>query len=229
IEGRQLGGINFAMDYLIQSNKIVAGAKIPFNKLIDARNKRVVIIGGGDTGADCLGLAHRQGASCVMQIELLAQPPSCRIEDFPWPKYPLLLKQSSSHQEGGERDWAVLTKRFSGQNGIVEKLDCVRVEFSKKDPKGCLVMQEIPGSKFSVKADLVILALGFMHPEKQGLIESLNLELDSRGCVKTDDLFMTSAKGIFSAGDMHRGQSLVVWAIDEGRKAAGCIDQFLAG
>lgn len=229
IEGRQLGGINFAMDYLIQSNKIVAGAKIPFDKLIDARNKRVVIIGGGDTGADCLGLAHRQGASYVIQIELLAQPPSCRIENFPWPKYPLLLKQSSSHQEGGERDWAVLTKRFSGQKGRIEKLDCVRVEFSKKDPKSCLVIQELPGSEFTVKADLVILALGFMHPEKQRLIESLNLELDSRGCVKTDDLFMTSAKGIFSAGDMHRGQSLVVWAIDEGRKAAGCIDQFLAG
>lgn len=229
IEGRELKGINFAMDYLIQSNKIVAGAKIPFNKLIDVKNKRVVIIGGGDTGADCLGLAHRQLASCVMQIELLAQPPSCRIEDFPWPKYPLLLKQSSSHQEGGERNWAVLTKRFSGQNGRIEKLDCVRVEFSKKDSKGCLVMQELPGSEFTVKADLVILALGFMHPEKQELVESLNLELDSRGCVKTDDLFMTSAKGIFSAGDMHRGQSLVVWAIDEGRKAATCIDQFLAG
>lgn len=215
VEGRGLAGIHFAMDYLIQANKRVAGKNIPSDKLIDAKNKRVVVIGGGDTGADCIGVAHRQGASCVVQIELLAQPPECRTEDFPWPKYPLLLKSSTSHEEGGERAWEVLTKKFSGKSGEVKKLHCMR--------------KEIPGSEFEIEADLVILALGFMHPEKKGLIENLGLELDARGCVKTGSFghFMTSSEGVFSAGDMHRGQSLAVWAIDEGRQAAQAIDKFL--
>ncbi len=228
IEGRNLSGIHFAMDYLIQSNKRVAGEKIPLDKLIDAKGKKVVIIGGGDTGADCVGVSHRQGASCVSQIEIMPRPAECRTEDFPWPKYPLILKTSTSHEEGGERDWAILTKRFIGEQGRLKKILCARVEF-QKDAKGCPVMREIKGSEFEIEAGLVILALGFLHPEKKGLIEDLGLELDQRGNVKTGESFMTSVKGVFSCGDMRRGQSLIVWAISEGRKAGHCVDKYLMG
>ncbi len=228
IEGRNLSGIHFALDYLIQSNKKVNGDKIPADKLIDAKGKRVVVIGGGDTGSDCLGVAHRQGANSVTQIELLAKPPECRTSECPWPKYPLLLKISTSHEEGGARDWAILTKRFIGENGAVKKLSCVRVNFDK-DKKGCWLMKEIPGTEFEIEADLVILALGFLHPKKEGLIEELKIELAGSGNVKTDATFMTSAKGIFSCGDMRRGQSLIVWAIAEGRRAAHFIDRYLMG
>jgi len=228
IPGRDLTGVNFAMDYLIQSNRRVQGERIPAEKLIDAKGKRVVVIGGGDTGADCMGVAHRQGASCVMQIEIMPKPQSCRTRDFPWPKYPLLLKSSTSHEEGGERDWSVLTKRFIGSGSKLAKLACVRVEF-KKDPQGCPLMQEIAGSDFEIEADLVILALGFLHPEKKGIIQELNLDLDQRGNVKTDGKFMTSRKNVFACGDMRRGQSLIVWAISEGRRAAHQIDKYLMG
>jgi len=236
IEGRSLSGIHFAMDYLIQANKKVNGEKIPSDKLIDgstsltinperakraewidAKGKRVVVIGGGDTGADCLGLAHRQGAKCVVQIELLAKPPECRTPDYPWPKYPLLCKTTTSHEEGGIREWSVSTKKFIGENSWVKKLLCQRVN------------QETAGREFEIEADLVILALGFLHPEHNGLVKDLGLELDSRGNVKTDENYMTKGLGIFSAGDMHRGQSLVVWAIAEGRRAAHCIDTYLMG
>lgn len=227
IPGRELSGIYFAMDYLVQSNRRVAGEKIHFSKLIDAKNKKVVVMGGGDTGADCVGTAHRQGASCVVQIELLPQPPECRTKDFPWPKYPMLLKSSTSHQEGGERQWSVSTKRFTGENGHVRKLSCVRVDVGKDD-RGCMLIKDIPGTGFEIEADLVILALGFMHPEK-GLISKLGVELDQRGNVKTDGHYLTSAKGIFAAGDMRRGQSLIVWAISEGRRAAHSIDKYLMG
>jgi len=219
IEGRNLGGIHFAMDYLTQANRRAAGEKISGDKLIDAQAKRVVIIGGGDTGADCLGVAHRQGATCVVQIELLSKPAECRTSDFPWPKYPLILKTSTSHEEGGERQWSILTKKFSGENGKVKKLSCVKVEFQR----------EITGSEFEIEADLVILALGFLYPQRQGLVEDLALELDPRGNVKTDANFMTSKKGVFSCGDMQRGQSLVVSAISEGRRAAHFIDRYLMG
>lgn len=228
IEGRNLSGINFAMDYLIQSNKRIKGEKIPLEKLMDAKNKRVVVIGGGDTGADCLGVAHRQGAICVSQIEIMPKPPACRTRDYSWPKYPLLLKSSTSHEEGGARDWSVLTKKFIGSNGKVKRLSCVKVEF-KKDASGCQLMQEIEGSGFEIETDLVILALGFLHPEKKGIIDELKLDLDQRGNVKTGDNFMTSKKGVFSCGDMHRGQSLIVWAISEGRRAAHHIDKYLMG
>ena len=228
IPGRDLTGVHFAMDYLIQSNRRVQGERIPAEKLIDAKGKRVVVIGGGDTGADCMGVAHRQGASCVMQIEIMPKPQSCRTRDFPWPKYPLLLKSSTSHEEGGERDWSVLTKRFIGSSSKLAKLACVRVEF-KKDPQGCPLMQEIAGSDFEIEADLVILALGFLHPEKKGIIQELNLDLDQRGNVKTDGKFMTSRKNVFACGDMRRGQSLIVWAISEGRRAAHQIDKYLMG
>src|SRR3989338_2602149 len=229
IEGRELKGIYFAMDYLTQSNRRINGEKIPENELIDAKGKKVVVIGGGDTGADCLGVAHRQGASCVVQIEVLAKPPECRTEDYPWPRYPLLLKSSSSHEEGGQRQWQILTKRFIGERGYVRKISCVRVEFSKGDNKTCPLMKEVPGTEFEIDADLVILAIGFLHPQHDGLLNDLGVKFDGRGNVKTGEDYMTSVRGIFSAGDMRRGQSLIVWAISEGRSAAYFIDRYLMG
>lgn len=227
VSGRELDGIHFAMDYLVQSNRRVAGEKTHFSKIIDAKNKRVVVIGGGDTGSDCVGTAHRQGASCVIQIELLSQPPECRTKDFPWPKYPMLLKTSTSHQEGGERHWSVSTKKFSGEGSRVRKLSCIKVEVGKDD-KGCMIIKDVPGTEFEIEADLVILALGFVFPEK-GLISQLGVELDPRGNVKTDQHYLTSVKGVFAAGDMRRGQSLIVWAVSEGRRAAHAIDRHLMG
>lgn len=228
IEGRNLKGIHFAMDYLIQSNKRIRGDKISKDELIDASGKRVVVIGGGDTGADCVGVAHRQGAKSILQIEIMPKPASCRTGDYPWPKYPMILKSSSSHEEGGDRDWSVLTKKFIGSSGKVKKLSCIKVEF-QKDSQGCPLMREVPGSEFEIEADLIILALGFLYPEKRGAIEELRLDLDPRGNVKTSDNFMTSLNGVFSCGDMRRGQSLVVWAISEGRRAAHYIDKYLNG
>jgi glutamate synthase (NADPH/NADH) small chain len=233
IEGRELKGIHFAMDYLTQSNRRVGeGFKpLPASRggFIDGKGKKVVVIGGGDTGADCVGTAHRQGAACVTQIEVLPRPYECRTEAYPWPKYPLLLKTTSSHEEGGDRHWAVLTKSFIGERGNIKKLSCVKVEFSERDGKSCSAMKEIPGSEFEIEADLVILAIGFLHPERSGLLVDLNVEFDERGNVKTDRDYMTSVGKVFSAGDMRRGQSLVVWAISEGRRAAHCIDKHLMG
>ncbi|MGE5197385.1 MAG: FAD-dependent oxidoreductase, partial [Deltaproteobacteria bacterium] len=218
-----------ALDYLTQSNKLIAAEKLDPDSIINAAGKRVVVIGGGDTGSDCVGTANRQHASCVVQIELLSRPPECRSPEFPWPKYPMLLKTSTSHEEGGERQWAVLTKKFTGENGILKKLACVRVDFSMRDAKGCPVMQEVKSSEFEIDADLAILAMGFLHPEHAGLIKALGVEVDQRGNVKTDFTQMTSVKNVFAAGDMHRGQSLVVWAISEGRRAAHYIDRYLMG
>lgn len=234
IEGRNLKGIYFAMDYLIQANKKVAGEKIAEDRLIDARGKKVVVIGGGDTGSNCVGTAHRQGASSVIQIELLSKPSQNRSEDYPWPTYPLLLKTSTSHEEGGERLWSVLTKKFIGENGHLKKLSCLKVEFIKqsyphghRQVKNRPIMKEMPGTEFEIDADLAILALGFIHPEPKGLLSGLAVKLDKRGNVKTDRNYQTSVKGIFSAGDMRRGQSLVAWAISEGRGAALAIDKYL--
>jgi glutamate synthase (NADPH/NADH) small chain len=227
IPGRELGGIHFAMDYLMQSNRRVAGGKVHFGKLIDAKNKKVVVIGGGDTGSDCVGTAHRQGASSVTQIELLPQPPECRTKAFPWPKYPMLLKTTTSHEEGGARYWSVSTKRFEGAGGKLKKLICVKVEMGRDD-KGCMLIKDVPGSEFEIEADLVVLALGFLHPEK-GLLGQLGIELDARGNVKTGADHATSVKKIFAAGDMRRGQSLIVWAVSEGRRAAHFVDKFLMG
>lgn len=229
IEGRHLKGIYFAMDYLAQSNRRVNGEKIQGSELIDAKGKKVVVIGGGDTGADCLGVAHRQGASCVVQIEVLPKPPECRTEDYPWPLYPLLLKSSSSHEEGGERQWQILTKRFIGEDDHVRKILCVRVEFSKEGNKTCPLMKEIPGTGFEIEADLVVLAIGFLRPQHVGLLDDLGVKFDGRGNVLTGEDYMTSVRGIFSAGDMRRGQSLIVWAISEGRSAAHFIDRYLMG
>ncbi len=229
IEGRNLAGIHLAMDFLTQANRRVAGEPVPEEASILTAGKRVVVIGGGDTGADCVGTSHRQGASSVTQIEVLDQPPPCRTNASPWPRYPMLLKTSTSHEEGGERHWAVLTKRFVGDGGRVTRLDCVRVEFPVDPEKGCPVMREVPGSAFSLDADLVILAVGFTGPERSGLLADLGVELDQRGNVKTDGNRMTSLPGFFAAGDMRRGQSLIVWAIAEGRAAARAIDLHLMG
>lgn len=229
IEGRNLGGIHFAMDYLSQSNKRVAGKMIPRNQTIDAKGKKVVIIGGGDTGSDCVGTAHRQGASCVIQLEVLPKFPTCRTEEYPWPKYPLILKTSSSHEEGGELYWSVLTKKFIGKKGQVHELECVKVEFNQTKDNTCPTMKEISQSRFEIEADLVIISVGFIHPEHEGLLTELGVGFDDRGNVKTDENFMTPVSKVFCAGDMHRGQSLVVWAISEGRKAAYYIDKYLMG
>lgn len=229
IEGRDLDGVYFAMDYLTQANRMVAGETIPESEFINARDKKVVVIGGGDTGSDCVGTANRQGASCVVQIELLEQPAECRTEEQPWPNFPFLLKTTSSHEEGAEREWSVLTRKFAGEDGKIKKIECVKVEFEKAGANACPVMKEIPGSEFEVEADMVVLAVGFVHPEHEGLISDLGVETDDRGNVKTGEDFAASVDKVFSAGDMRRGQSLIVWAISEGRKAAYNIDKFLMG
>lgn len=227
IEGRNLSGIYFAMDYLIQSNQRINGEKIESDKIIEAKDKKVIVIGGGDTGADCVGTAHRQGAASVTQIEILPKPPQCRSQDMPWPKYPMILKTSTSHEEGGEREWSVLTKSFKGKNNHVSQLCCVKIESGAKDEKGCPVIREIKNSDFCLEADLVILALGFLQPAHKGLLDNLGLEYDSRGNIKTNSDYASSVEGVFAAGDAHRGQSLVVWAISEGRLAAEAIDKYL--
>ena len=223
IPGRELNGIHYAMDYLTQQNRRGAGDRVPSAEEISAAGKRVVIIGGGDTGADCLGTAHRQKAESVHQLQIHPMPPEDRHPTTPWPLWPLQLRVEAAHEEGGYREWSVLTTHFSGdEEGNVKKLHCVRV-----GPKPAL--ERVPDSEFYLDADLVLVAIGFSGPVRQGLLEQLPLELDARGNVRTDAKFMTSVPGIFSAGDARRGQSLVVWAIAEGRKAAHHIDHFLMG
>ncbi|MBU1998242.1 MAG: glutamate synthase subunit beta, partial [Candidatus Omnitrophica bacterium] len=229
IPGRNLKGIYFAMDFLIQSNRIVASVKIPKSGLISLSGKKVLVIGGGDTGADCVGVAHRMKASCVTQIEIMPKPAECRSQEYPWPKYPLLLKTSSSHIEGGDRFWSINTKNFVGENGRVKKVECSRVKFVRDELARCMVMQEEAGSSFEIETDCVILALGFLHAERQGLVNDLGLQLDACGNVITDNNFMTTLSKVYSAGDMRRGQSLIVHAIAEGRRAAHCMDRFLMG
>jgi len=219
VPGRQLKGIHFAMEYLPQQNRRVAGDVVT-NQIL-ATGKRVVIIGGGDTGADCLGTAHRQKAASVHQLEILPEPPRERSPDTPWPLWPWMLRMETSHEEGGVREWGVSTTRFTGDaNGNVKRLHAVRVG---PPPQ----FEPIPGTEFTLDADLVLLALGFLGPVKNGLIEQLGVRLDGRGNVETDANYMSSIPGIFAAGDMRRGQSLVVWAIAEGRRAAQGIDRFL--
>jgi glutamate synthase (NADPH/NADH) small chain len=230
VPGRDLAGIHFAMEYLGQQNRVLAGDPIPREKRILAEGKRVVILGGGDTGADCLGTAHRQRAASVHQFELLPRPPAERTPDMPWPRWPAILRTSSAHEEGGIRDFGINTKGFSGSAGRVEKIHAVRVEFGPPDPiPGRRPMSELPGSEFEVDVDLVFLALGFLGPERTGAVGELGLKLDPRGNVATGKDYMTSVPGVFAAGDMRRGQSLVVWAILEGREAARCIDKHLMG
>ena len=228
VSGRELDGVHFAMDYLTQQNKLIAGESFPEAERISAEGKRVVILGGGDTGADCLGTAHRQGAEIVRQFDIIPEPPVTRAAGNPWPQWPVVLRQSYARDEGGSLDWSVGTKSFSGANGQVEKLHMTRLEW-KPDENGRNQMTEVPGSDFDVDADLVLLAMGFLHPERNGLVEGLGVELDLRGNVKTDADKMSSVPGIFAAGDASRGQSLVVWALSEGREAARGIDLYLMG
>jgi glutamate synthase (NADPH/NADH) small chain len=225
VPGRELNGVHFAMEFLPQQNQVVAGDKVAGQ--IKATGKHVVVIGGGDTGSDCVGTSNRQGAASVTQFELLPQPPAQENKPLVWPDWPIKLRTSSSHEEGCERDWSVATKRFEGSDGKVKKLIAMRIEW--KDGR----MVEVPGSEFELKADLVLLAMGFLGPVQQGLIEELGLEPDVRGNVKaaTDGpgCYATSNPKVFAAGDMRRGQSLVVWAIREGRQCARAVDEFLMG
>jgi glutamate synthase (NADPH/NADH) small chain len=221
VPGRELKGIHFAMEFLPQQNKRNAGDDVPGQIL--ATGKRVVIIGGGDTGADCLGTCHRHKARSVHQFEIMPMPPQERAPVTPWPLWPLQLRTESSHEEGGLRDWAIGTTHFSGdENGNVKQLHAIRVG---PPPK----FELIPGTEFILEADLVLLALGFTGPVKRGMIEQFGLNLDARSNIATDANYMSSVPGIFAAGDMRRGQSLVVWAISEGRKAAAGVDKFLMG
>ena len=218
-EGRDLQGIHYAMDFLPLQNRVNEGDSLETQ--ISAAGKRVVIIGGGDTGADCLGTCHRHGAKSVHQFELLPKPPDTRAASTPWPLWPMQLRVEGAHEEGGVRDWGVSTVKFTGDaEGKVKQLHCVRV-----GPQP--VFQPIPGTEFILDADLVLLAMGFMGPTKSGLIEKLGVDLDARGNVRTDQSYQSSVPGVFAAGDMRRGQSLVVWAIAEGRKAACGVDAFL--
>jgi len=232
VPGRELAGIHFAMDFLPQQNKRVAGDPEPVaapQGTITAKGKHVVVIGGGDTGSDCIGTSTRQGARSITQLEILPKPPDRENKSLVWPDWPLKLRTSSSHEEGCERDWAVLTKRALGADGHVEALECVRVEWLQ-GPDGRWAMQEMPNSIFELKADLVLLAMGFLGPRKAGMIEPAGIKLDPRGNVAANTLdYRSSVPKIFAAGDMRRGQSLVVWAIREGRQCARAIDEFLMG
>ena len=229
LPGRELDGVHLAMEYLTQQNRILAGQTFSSEERIVAEGKRVLVLGGGDTGSDCVGTAHRQGAEVVYQFELLPEPPVTRRDDNPWPQWPMILRTSSSHEEGGVRDYNILTKSFSGRNGRIEKMNAVRLEWGPPDQTGRPAMIEIPDSEFDLDVDLVLLALGFLHPEKDGMLDQLGVELDPRGNVATAPNKMTSVPGVFAAGDMSRGQSLVVWALAEGREAARGIDEYLMG
>jgi glutamate synthase (NADPH/NADH) small chain len=223
VPGRELGGIHFAMDFLEQQNRRNAGDSIDDSKSILATGKHVVVIGGGDTGSDCIGTSHRQGAKSVTNFEIMPRPPDTRAESTPWPQWPLMMRTSSSHEEGGHREFAVMTDHFSGHAGKVNKLHAVRIAFDEGRPS------RIPGTEFEVDADLVLLAMGFLRPESAGLLDSLDALKDDRGNLKVNRRLMTSMPGVFAAGDCQRGQSLVVWAIADGRRAAREIDIYLTG
>ncbi len=221
IPGRDLAGIHFAMDFLPQQNRRVSKEPPLDNRPVLAAEKHVVVIGGGDTGSDCIGTSVRQGALSVTQLEVMPKPPEKENKLLTWPNWPLKLRTSSSHMEGAERDFSVMTKAFTGENGEVKKLHCVKVDAA---------MMELPGSEFELKADLVLLAMGFVHPVHDGMVKALGVRLDGRGNVEANVAnYKTSVPKVFSAGDMRRGQSLVVWAIREGRQAARAVDEYLMG
>ena len=229
VPGRDLDGIHYAMDFLAQQNKRIAGEDVTDNRTILAGGKHVVVIGGGDTGSDCVGTSIRQGAASVTQLEVMPKPPEMEDKALSWPNWPLKLRTSSSHLEGADRDWSVATKAFTGDDGRVTGLELVRNEW-KQNENGQFSMAELPATKFHLKADLVLLAMGFIHPKPAGLLDELSIALDERGNVKADETsYKTSRKNVFVAGDMRRGQSLVVWAIKEGRRAARAVDEHLMG
>ena len=228
VPGRELRGVHFAMEYLTLQNRRCEGDTVPDAKFITAQGKRVVIIGGGDTGADCLGTVHRQGARSVHQFELLARPPDQRAADNPWPQWPNIFRVSGAHEEGGERVYAVSTQRFVGDaEGRVRALEAVKVDMVREG--GRLEFRPIPGSEFTLEVELVLLAMGFLGPERPGLLTDLGVTLTERGNVERDANWMTSVPGVFACGDMQRGQSLIVWAIAEGRSAARGVDLYLMG
>ena len=221
IPGRDLKGIHFAMDFLPQQNRRVSGEPLGDAQPILATGKKVVVIGGGDTGSDCIGTSIRQGAVSVVNFEIMPEPPEHENKMLTWPLWPLKLRISSSHEEGARREFAVLTQKFSGENGHVKKLHCVHVDAK---------FQPVPGSEFEIEADLVLLAMGFVHPVHEGMVQQLDVALDNRGNVSADTTrYLTSVPKVFAAGDMRRGQSLVVWAIREGRQCAHAVDKFLMG
>jgi glutamate synthase (NADPH) small chain len=230
VPGRELDGIHFAMEFLPQQNKRNAGDEVPGQLL--ASGKHVVVIGGGDTGSDCIGTSFRQGAKSVVNFELMPQPPEQENKALTWPYWPLKLRTSSSHEEGAERDFAVATKHFSGANGRVKSLTACHVEWVKGE-NGAMAMKEVPGTEFTIPADLVLLAMGYIHPVHEGLVNALGVAKDARGNVKAategPGCYATSVPSVFAAGDMRRGQSLIVWAIREGRQCAREVDAFLMG
>ncbi len=228
IPGRELKGVYQAMEFLPQQNKKDQGDKIDPAVEILATGKKVVVIGGGDTGSDCVGTSIRQGAVSVTQIEIMPKPPEKRTETNPWPQWPNVFRTSTSHEEGCKRDFNVLTKSIEGENGQVKKLNCIRVEWVK-DEQGRMQMKEIAGSEFTLEADLIFLAMGFLHPEQNTVVKQLGIELTDRGNVKVDESWQTNVNGIFATGDMEKGQSLVVWAIANGRKTAAAVDRYLVG
>ncbi len=229
VPGREFDGVHFAMEFLSQQNDRNAGVDVPDDVSIMATDKHVVVIGGGDTGSDCVGTSIRHGAKSVTQLELLPQPPERENKALTWPNWPMKLRTSSSHEEGCERDWSLGTKTFSGTNSKVTALNGIRLEWATGE-EGRMEMQEVDGSEFELKADLVLLAMGFVHPVQEGMVETLGLKLDPRGNVDANtEEYRTSVDKVFAAGDMRRGQSLVVWAIREGRQCARSIDEYLMG
>jgi glutamate synthase (NADPH/NADH) small chain len=229
IPGRELNGIHFAMDFLPLQNKRCEGDNISDDQFISAEGRRVVIIGGGDTGADCLGTVHRQGCASVHQLELLPRPPDTRdAVNNPWPLWPNIFRTSAAHEEGGIREYSISTKQFTGENGWVKKLHTIQVKMGQ-DAQGRLTFTDIPGTEMEIEADLVLLAMGFLGPERKGMLEQLGVKLTERGNVWRDQNWMTNVPGVFTAGDMQRGQSLIVWAIAEGRSAARGVDLYLMG
>ncbi|TLX77657.1 glutamate synthase subunit beta [Labilibacter sediminis] len=227
VEGRDLKGVHFAMDFLTQQNRVNRGAKITNKDRIEAKGKNVLVIGGGDTGSDCVGTSNRQGANSVTQIEILPKPPKERAEGNPWPYWPTTLKTSSSHQEGCERKWSMSTKRFIGSNGSLEQVELVEVEWTKDD-NGTWKMNEVEGTAKIVDVDLVFLSMGFVHAVHKGLVEELGVETDQRGNLKVDTKYQTTVDKVFAAGDSHNGASLVVTAIQKGKEAAVNVDKFLS-
>jgi glutamate synthase (NADPH/NADH) small chain len=228
VPGRELQGVHFAMEYLTQQNRRCEGEKVSAEREITARGKHVVIIGGGDTGADCLGTVHRQGAASVHQLEIMPRPPESRTSDNPWPQWPFIYRVSAAHAEGGERLYSVSSKRFIGDDqGRVKTLELVKVEIVREH--GRTIINEIPGSTFTIPCELALLAMGFTGPERPGMLEQLGVKFTDRGNVWRDDNWMTSVPGVFAAGDMQHGQSLIVWAIAEARSAARGIDIYLTG
>jgi glutamate synthase (NADPH/NADH) small chain len=228
VPGRELKGIHFAMDYLTLQNRRNEGEPIVDDAFITAKDKHVIIIGGGDTGADCLGTAHRQGAKSVHQLELLSRPPDDRAAGNPWPLWPNIFRVSSAHEEGGERLYSISTQKFTGDDrGRVTKLHAAQVEMVNAN--GRMEFKSVPGTEFQLNADLVLLAMGFLGPETNGMLDRLGVKMTERGTVWRDERWMTSVPGVFTAGDMQRGQSLIVWAIAEGRSCARGVDEYLMG